>query len=786
MPVHLVCLLFAVFGVAVIIAIVVALATQKKLAAPARQKHRIAAAGIGSSDPSCPVCGAELPEDSPMGLCPECLLEGVMSHQGPGAPPSPVHGTAAYQNGTTAPAVAELAALFPQLEITELIGQGGMGAVYKARQTKLDRQVAVKILPAEWGRDPAFAERFAREARALARLSHPNIVAVHDFGEAGGLFYLVMEFVDGANLRQLLECGRLSPEQALQIVPQICEALQYAHEEGIVHRDIKPENILLDRRGQVKIADFGLAKLTRPSAGEYTLTGTQQVMGTINYMAPEQRTRPLEVDHRADIYSLGVVLYEMLTGELPLGRFQPPSDKVPVDARVDAVVFRALEQDPDRRYQHVSEIKGDVESISVPGAAYARPLAVAADDLGLEMTRLRVQGPAAGLIVVALIILVEAAILAAIGIVDSFRLFSGQESTLPKPAFWGLFTAGILVVSLVLLLLIRGAVAMTRLENYGLAMVAVILAMLPFSYHVLVGWPIGAWCLWTLSRPEVREAFVRNAYRKRRRPEPATGIVGRLRSAVGGMLTLLVHRPTALPVASAAVVSLPAVSAQTPPPRHQHTQVADQPARTRSKSSPFGWNPVGISILVAVSVAALGIGVAIVQYYAAATTHDAGVSAWTANPSLSFQRGDLGVLNLTPPQWTAVDSVLRSADADYLKLEALHTRQETDPVTSDVRVTISPFPKELKALEERVWSQLEAILPEPTLAKARKLLPMRGALFPFGQDQVIIVMNWTADGGYRWKMVPQDPGQPSPAYARGPVIPREYIRFWAMAKPGSQ
>jgi tRNA A-37 threonylcarbamoyl transferase component Bud32 len=257
-----------------------------------------------------------------------------------------------------------LAEHFPQLEVLELIGQGGMGAVYKARQTKLDRLVAVKVLPPEWGRDPAFAERFTREARALARLSHPHIVAIYEFGETAGLYYFVMEFVDGLNLRQLLQAGRLRPEEALTLIPQICEALQYAHEEGIVHRDIKPENVLLDRKGRVKIADFGLAKLLGGPRAEFTLTGSHQVMGTLDYMAPEQRQRPLATDHRADIYSLGVLFYEMLTGELPLGRFPPPSQKAPVDARLDEVVLRALESDPERRYQHASDVKTDVESIA--------------------------------------------------------------------------------------------------------------------------------------------------------------------------------------------------------------------------------------------------------------------------------------------------------------------------------------------------------------------------------------------------------------------------------------
>jgi len=135
----------------------------------------------------------------------------------------------------------------------------------------------------------------------------------------------VMEFVDGLNLRQLLLNGKMAPGQALTIVPKICEALQYAHEQGIVHRDIKPENILLDKQGRVKIADFGIAKMMGVGDGQQALTGAKDVVGTPHYMAPEQLEKPLTVDHRADIYSLGVVFYEMLTGELPLGRFAPPS-----------------------------------------------------------------------------------------------------------------------------------------------------------------------------------------------------------------------------------------------------------------------------------------------------------------------------------------------------------------------------------------------------------------------------------------------------------------------------
>jgi tRNA A-37 threonylcarbamoyl transferase component Bud32 len=312
-----------------------------------------------------------LPEDAPEGLCPKCLLQQALDDgketpvRGPAVP------TSGYTSAFVAPEPAELARHFPQLDILQLLGQGGMGAVYKARQVKLDRMVALKVLPMQLGRDPAFAERFIREARTLARLSHPHIVAVHDFGEVDGLFYFLMEYVDGVNLRERLQQGPLPPDEALEIVPQICEALQYAHEFDVVHRDIKPENILLDHRGRVKIADFGLAKIVGLTPTYLTLTGSHQVMGTLYYMAPEQMERPHSVDWRADIYSVGVVTYEMLTGGLPLGRFAPPSHKVPVGADMDGIVLRALEKEPERRYQQVSELKRDVLALRAgpPAAA---------------------------------------------------------------------------------------------------------------------------------------------------------------------------------------------------------------------------------------------------------------------------------------------------------------------------------------------------------------------------------------------------------------------------------
>ena len=317
-----------------------------------------------SQTPSCPKCGAPLPADAPAGLCPKCLVQAGFESKNPSQPGLEETAASPTSSGFEPPAVEELAKRFPQLEILELLGKGGMGAVYKARQPGLDRLVAVKILPSEISHDPAFAERFAREARALARLSHPNIVGVYDFGQTDGLCFFVMEYVDGVNLRQAIQSGETSPKEALAIVPQICDALQFAHDEGIVHRDIKPENILIDKRGRVKIADFGLAKLLGQEQTDHQLTGTHQVMGTLRYMAPEQMESSREVDHRADIYSLGVVFYELLTGELPIGRFAPPSKKVQIDVRLDEVVLRALEKEPEQRWQHASDLRTSVDQIT--------------------------------------------------------------------------------------------------------------------------------------------------------------------------------------------------------------------------------------------------------------------------------------------------------------------------------------------------------------------------------------------------------------------------------------
>jgi tRNA A-37 threonylcarbamoyl transferase component Bud32 len=322
-------------------------------------------ANASSSEHRCPRCGARLGPASAGGVCPGCLV--AMNLAAPTEAPTGAEagGTQVVKPPVATPLpLAEVARHFPQLEILECLGCGGMGVVYKARQPHLNRLVALKILAPDKEQDPAFTERFTREAQTLARLNHPRIVTLYDFGKVDGWFFLLLEYVDGLSLRQLLRSKRLSPEEALAIVPKICEALQYAHEHGVVHRDIKPENVLLNTEGRVKIADFGIAKIVSGETAQPSITQEEQVIGTPHYMAPEQVEHPKRVDHRADIYSLGVVFYEMLTGELPLGKFAPPSQRVRVDVRLDEVVLHALEKDPNRRYQHANEVKTDVETIT--------------------------------------------------------------------------------------------------------------------------------------------------------------------------------------------------------------------------------------------------------------------------------------------------------------------------------------------------------------------------------------------------------------------------------------
>jgi predicted Ser/Thr protein kinase len=457
---------------------------------------------------SCPKCGAALPADAPEGLCPACLLSGAFPSDAGTVKMTPSQKPAAREPAPT-PLPEDLAPSFPHLEILELLGRGGMGAVYKARQKHLNRFVALKILPVDASADPHFAERFQREAQALAKLNHPSIVSVFDFGESGGLFYFLMEFVDGANLRTLIQNGEMKPEAALALVPSICDALQYAHDEGVVHRDIKPENVLLDKKGRVKIADFGLAKLLGQDMAGDTLTRTGMHLGTPRYMAPEQFEKPETVDHRADIYSLGVVFYEMLTGELPMGRFAPPSQKVHVDVKLDEIVLRSLEKDVERRYQHASEIKTDVECFTRQGQKHATAggsaviheadapavRSTAAPPVSAGEARADLTKPAVALIV--------SGILTAAGILTA--VFALPFPTgVPAPWDAVLKAVAIAIGIVVPALIVRGGLNLLNCENYRACRLGAVLSTLSVNF---VSLPVGIWALVLLSRPEVRALF---------------------------------------------------------------------------------------------------------------------------------------------------------------------------------------------------------------------------------------------------------------------------------------
>jgi predicted Ser/Thr protein kinase len=272
------------------------------------------------------------------------------------------------------PDLESLQALLPQYRWVACIGRGGMGAVYQAIQQSLNRPVAIKVLPGELRSDVEanFAERFRQEALTLASLTHPGIVTVYEAGEAGGLLFLVMEFVDGTDLARLLQTqGRLAPDRVVEVLGQVVEALHFAHERGVIHRDLKPANLLMTRDGRVKIADFGLAKrLDEPGMN---LTRTNVAIGTSDFIAPEALVPELELDRRADVYGLGATLYQMLTGALPRGLWEAPSVVAGVDPRFDALIDRAMEPDRESRYQSAAELGRDLDRLRTPAVADEPP-----------------------------------------------------------------------------------------------------------------------------------------------------------------------------------------------------------------------------------------------------------------------------------------------------------------------------------------------------------------------------------------------------------------------------
>jgi serine/threonine protein kinase len=300
-----------------------------------------------TNDPRDPTAKRATTDSGLAGLNPLGLLDGVLGGQSTDWEP---------------PSAESLEPSFPGYTDFVYLDRGGMGAVYSAVQTSLQRRVAIKILPPELVEDESFMIRFQQEAHLLARLQHPHIVAVYDFGiTQAGYHYIVMEFVEGVSLLEVIRREKLSITRHLNIVAQVCEALFYAHGRGVIHRDIKPSNILIDERGFVRVADFGLAKSSHISNSTSSAgPRTKAFMGTVGYAAPEQREKNSTIDFRSDIFSLGVTLYEMLTGQLPVGVFDPPSKKAGTPAHVDKIIRRALMQSPEDRYPSAQEMRNEI------------------------------------------------------------------------------------------------------------------------------------------------------------------------------------------------------------------------------------------------------------------------------------------------------------------------------------------------------------------------------------------------------------------------------------------
>jgi tRNA A-37 threonylcarbamoyl transferase component Bud32 len=736
---------------------------------------------------ACHSCGSPLPTDAPLGLCPRCLLRGAL----PSAPPDDDR-TGAYGGPFVPPSVAELAELLPNLEVLELIGQGGMGAVYKARQPGLDRLVAVKVLPRESGRDPAFAERFSREAKALARLSHPNIVSVYDFGQAGGLCYLVMEFVDGVNLRETMRAGRLDPAAALKIVPVLCEALQYAHDEGIVHRDIKPENILLDRKGRVKVADFGLAKLLG-TAADVSLTGSRQAMGTLHYMAPEQWERPNSVDQRADIYSLGVVFYELLTGELPLGRFDPPSVKVQVDVRLDEVVLRALAREPERRYQQASELRSEVEAISAtprpaPAPAKAQPVPTVGPVVTPEYRTLRnvllitVMANLSLLMIVAGFVLVGFAFTmeggAAMGLLGgAFGCIVGGLGSLA-----GVWNSGRQMAGMGdLMRSPRWIWPDTVIVVYGLLGVVALgcASFWPFSGAPV--WREGVGLLGLLAafqgglflvvRNRERRKARGLAPARRRNNWPPRIVLFLLASAPGWWLLAdgTFHLAPS-PVLFGLLLLVPWLVAE--------LLLAGINTLAERRGAPRG----GLLAAATAVLVVAGIILALKPEWMFGLTEP----AWTlATPSKNFAHTADGpavpdraaeLLGLHPEQQRVVNHVLQDMVAEYRRLEESYTRDRyRDPETGHLHVTIDPFPNQLDAIRERAWADLALVMEERQLKLAQeRLLPIGELLNWSGRARMDIDI-WRDHGhfGYTIRGGHQT-GAPMPMRR----LPEELRRHW--------
>jgi serine/threonine protein kinase len=263
------------------------------------------------------------------------------------------------------PAALETGQILNGYELQESIGVGGMATVFRARQISLDRTVALKFMRADVAasNQAAFSERFDREARLLGKLNHPNIVSVFDRGSWRGIFYIVMEFVEGQTLLQLCRERQLGPAQLIYLIGNVGRGIEYMHGHGIIHRDIKPSNILITQRGAVKVADFGLANIVAGNGGERQgddanrLTAANMAMGTLNFMAPEQAISAADVDQRADVYSLAVTFYFAMTAKVPAGDFKPVSQLRPkFPPAIDKAIEKGMARRPSERFQSASEL----------------------------------------------------------------------------------------------------------------------------------------------------------------------------------------------------------------------------------------------------------------------------------------------------------------------------------------------------------------------------------------------------------------------------------------------
>ncbi|MFV1968907.1 MAG: serine/threonine protein kinase, partial [Pirellulaceae bacterium] len=707
----------------------------------------------------------------------------------------------------TPPKPAQLAQHFPHLEILDLIGQGGMGAVYKARQRGLDRLVALKILPPDVGRDPAFAERFAREARALARLSHPNIVGIYDSGKAAGLYYLVMEYVDGICLREAIQTGELASKEVLAIVTQICDALQYAHDEGIVHRDIKPENVLLDRKGRVKIADFGHARLLGHAPENYTLTASNQVMGTPRYMAPEQMEGSHEVDHRADIYSLGVVFYELLTGELPLGRFAPPSKKVQVDVRLDEVVLRTLAKEPELRYQHASEIKTDVELIGgighfpmathrmlgyeyrSPRELFGWPLVHIATGIDPRTGRKRV---AKGII--------------AIGDVAVGGLFALGGGAVGPIAIGGcgvgLYTIG--GASLGLFGALGGAAIGLGVSLGGLAIGTLAAGGGAVGYYAYGGGASGVHPWGANFQDEAAAQLWQGS------PPEGVFLVG---AALVPLVVIL------LCIVMASVLA----SQRTSDSRRQTFH--DEPHHDRRHGKALGWGCL-IGGMLLVPLLFLCVGLSVWMSYASRVQRDL-ASTVPPEPAVVFRVEFRGVLDhdselknsmpfitvsfsdqlrLDLRQHERVNEILQNTYQKYLDMEKEHVTLERNEMGT-VITTIEPFPADLVSIADEMWTKLDELLDldqERMMRQSLRLHPPRltshQAFDPYGNPQYVSsdlmgpgLLGWGLEGcrieiskrgsWYHWKMVRGASINDVTHEGKGPELPWFLRRFWPGPDP---